>query len=161
MGPVLRFCGYIPGGNKTPAAGVLVLRESIRHLRAGRSVLIFPEGTRSPAFELGPFKWGAFKAACSVGAPIVPVTVSVTPPLMTKAGAFHQIPERRVTFSIEVQEPVHSSGWEDQPRVLGKQIREFMLCTLAQRPEYSHLSASPAPCAATHPILQENTEVLS
>ena len=37
--------------------------------------MIFPEGGRSPDGRLQRFKPGAFRLACSLGAPIVPVTI--------------------------------------------------------------------------------------
>ena len=47
-------------------------------LRAGFSVLIFPEGTRSPNGALLPFKKGAVRTAQNAKAPIVPVGLSGT-----------------------------------------------------------------------------------
>jgi len=44
-------------------------------LRAGRSVLFFPEGTFTAATGLRPFKLGAFQAAAAAGLPVVPVTL--------------------------------------------------------------------------------------
>ncbi|HET9402060.1 MAG TPA: lysophospholipid acyltransferase family protein, partial [Candidatus Acidoferrales bacterium] len=44
-------------------------------LRNGISVLIFPEGTFTASEGVRPFQLGAFKAALSTGAPIVPVSV--------------------------------------------------------------------------------------
>lgn len=45
-------------------------------IRAGRSVLMFPEGTRSRSRELKPFKKGPFHLAQGAGVPILPVAVS-------------------------------------------------------------------------------------
>lgn len=50
-------------------------REAVRLLRAGEAVLIFPEGGRTHDGRLGRFKPGAFRLACSVGAPVLPVTI--------------------------------------------------------------------------------------
>lgn len=44
-------------------------------LKAGNSVIIFPEGTRSKGPEMGEFKHGAFKAALDAKAPIVAFAV--------------------------------------------------------------------------------------
>ena len=43
--------------------------------RKGLSVIVAPEGTRSPTGELGPFKKGAFRLAMATGLPIVPIVV--------------------------------------------------------------------------------------
>ena len=47
-------------------------------LRAGDSVFVFPEGTFVPEPGIRPFQLGAFKAAVSTGAPIVPVSLAGT-----------------------------------------------------------------------------------
>jgi 1-acyl-sn-glycerol-3-phosphate acyltransferase len=51
-------------------------RESLRLLRGGHVLMIFPEGERSPTGEVGRFKPGAFRLAVSVGAPVLPVTIA-------------------------------------------------------------------------------------
>jgi 1-acyl-sn-glycerol-3-phosphate acyltransferase len=56
--------------------------ESLENAKAkikdGTSVIFFPEGTRSKTGELGKFKKGAFKMACDLGLPILPVTINGT-----------------------------------------------------------------------------------
>src|SRR5207244_2888032 len=49
------------------------LRRAIAALKAGTSLVIAPEGTRSPTPRLGPFKKGAFHMAMGAGVPIVPI----------------------------------------------------------------------------------------
>ena len=49
------------------------LDSAASEVRAGRSVLIFPEGTRSDAESIGDFKSGGFHLAKSAGVPIIPV----------------------------------------------------------------------------------------
>jgi len=41
--------------------------------RQGWSLLLFPEGTRSPSGEIGPFKRGVGLLAVELGVPVVPV----------------------------------------------------------------------------------------
>ncbi|HEX6738559.1 MAG TPA: AMP-binding protein [Vicinamibacteria bacterium] len=47
-------------------------------LRAGRSVVFFPEGTFTHAAGLRPFRLGAFKAAAAAGVPVVPLALRGT-----------------------------------------------------------------------------------
>ena len=47
----------------------------IRDLKAGRSLVIFPEGTRSKSGTLNRFKEGSFKLATRSGAAVVPLTI--------------------------------------------------------------------------------------
>lgn len=51
------------------------MRETVRLLRAGDAVMIFPEAGRSLDGRLQPFKAGAFRLACSLGVPVLPVTI--------------------------------------------------------------------------------------
>jgi len=56
--------------------GATVLRRMVRALRAGISVLNFPEGTTSFGEMLLPFKRGMFGVARIAGAPVVPTRLS-------------------------------------------------------------------------------------
>lgn len=60
---------------KDPRNAVLAIREAEGILRSGRSVVIFPEGTRSRGDNMGEFKNGAFKMAFAAKAPIVPIAI--------------------------------------------------------------------------------------
>lgn len=50
--------------------------EAIGILKAGYSMVVFPEGTRAKGGPMGEFKAGSFKLATKSGAPIVPVTIN-------------------------------------------------------------------------------------
>lgn len=95
--------GYVPGlkgfvakkeVSRLPIVGIWIkllrciildrrdLRQSARaiargvsDLRAGRSLIVFPEGTRSKSRAMNRFKDGSFKLATRSGAPIVPITI--------------------------------------------------------------------------------------
>jgi 1-acyl-sn-glycerol-3-phosphate acyltransferase len=55
--------------------GIKVINEGVENLKKGYSMVIFPEGTRSLASEIGEFKKGSLKLALKASVPIVPVTV--------------------------------------------------------------------------------------
>lgn len=55
-----------------------VILEAIDYLKAGHSVAIFPEGTRSKGREMGEFKAGSFKLATKSNRPIVPIAMQDT-----------------------------------------------------------------------------------
>jgi len=56
----------------------MFLAEGERWLKKGVSVLVFPEGTRSPSGEMRRFHEGAFLLAKKAGAPILPVATDGT-----------------------------------------------------------------------------------
>ena len=64
LGSMLRWCGHIglPAA-RSPADGAIALQRMIDALTAGRTLLVFPEGPRSPMHGLYPFQRQAFEAA--------------------------------------------------------------------------------------------------
>lgn len=58
----------------------------MRWLRRGVSVMMFPEGTRSPDGRLQAFKLGAFRMAKDAGVPVLPVVVDGTSEALPKHG---------------------------------------------------------------------------
>lgn len=55
-----------------------VILEGIDMLKDGKSLVIFPEGTRSELGQMNAFKPGSLKLAVKAGVPIVPVTLKNT-----------------------------------------------------------------------------------
>jgi 1-acyl-sn-glycerol-3-phosphate acyltransferase len=76
FGQALVASGHIiiDRGNRERA--VASLRRAAERIRAGISVIVFPEGTRSPEGHLRRFKSGPFHLAVEAQVPIIPVTVS-------------------------------------------------------------------------------------
>ena len=84
FGHSLKHAGYIPldrGNGRNSLRSIVEAAETIKN---GRSVIIFPEGTRSPDGNLLPFKKGGFILAAKAGVPIVPTiiegSVAIQPP---------------------------------------------------------------------------------
>ena len=76
FGWILVLSGHviIDRGNRERA--VASLRRAAEIIRAGTTVIVFPEGTRSPHGNLRTFKSGPFHLATEAQVPIVPITVS-------------------------------------------------------------------------------------
>ncbi len=81
VGPVLRASVCVFLDRAQPGGGDAALDAAEARLRAGESVLFFPEGTRQ-AGALGPFYPGAFRLARRAGVPVVPVALSDTAALL-------------------------------------------------------------------------------
>jgi 1-acyl-sn-glycerol-3-phosphate acyltransferase len=73
VGKVLRSWQAIPIDRDKPDASSL--KATIRLLRAGKKVLIFPEGTRSPDGSLQPAEAGVGLFIAKGGAPVLPVRI--------------------------------------------------------------------------------------
>lgn len=76
FGWYIRKAGYFPIDREVVLSAYRTLETIIEIIKAGESVLIFPEGTRSKTGKLGKFKRGSLLAALKSGAPIVPVAIS-------------------------------------------------------------------------------------
>lgn len=85
-------------------SGARALKQSLRALRRGVSVVGFPEGTTSR--ELLPFKRGMFGLAQLAGVPIVPAAISYTDPKLAWIGDDWFVPHYFRTVSRE-RTPVH------------------------------------------------------
>jgi len=75
IGLAMKIAGYIAIERARYISASRSLETVKEVLRRGRSVWIFPEGTRTPKEELGRFKRGAFLIAQETGVPILPVVL--------------------------------------------------------------------------------------
>lgn len=73
FGAFLRSVGSIPIDRD--GGGLSGLKESMRRLKQGELIVIFPEGTRTPDGEVAPFKPGFAALSGRTGAPIVPIGI--------------------------------------------------------------------------------------
>ncbi|TFG90952.1 MAG: 1-acyl-sn-glycerol-3-phosphate acyltransferase [Syntrophobacterales bacterium] len=87
------------------------IREGIRHLPPGVSVLFFAEGTRSPDGAIQPFKKGGFTTAVEGGLPILPVTVNGSRKVLPKGAlAFKRGPiEVVVGDTVDTRSCAHAT----------------------------------------------------
>ena len=76
LGWAMTASGCIPIDRSNRARAMRSLREAAGRVRGGRSVVLFPEGTRSRDGKLASFKKGGFHLALEAGVPVVPVAVS-------------------------------------------------------------------------------------
>ena len=78
MGWHLWTAGHFPIDRRDRRKTVRSLRRVIEGVRNGKSLAVFPEGTRTRDGRLQEFKPGTFKIALRAGVPIVPVTIRGT-----------------------------------------------------------------------------------
>lgn len=89
---------FVERGNR--ASSERAVNQLTETLKAGRSVLVFPEGTRSKDGALQPFKKGAFHLAQAAGAPIVPMHISGTWDLLPPSGLLVRPAKKSVRVAI-------------------------------------------------------------
>jgi acyl carrier protein len=114
--------------------GVADARLTAQTVRAGRSVLFFPEGTFMRMPGLLPFRMGAFVAAAEAGAPVVPVTIHGTRSLL-RAGSWFP---HRGAVRVSVGAPILPVGTDWSAALnLRDAVRAALLTNLGE-PDLVH-----------------------
>jgi len=88
MGWHLRRSGQIPVVLENPKASVRSLNLAVAAIRKGNSLVIFPEGGRSPNGQLQSFMGGAFYAAVKAQVDVIPIVLVGTYEML-KMNSFH------------------------------------------------------------------------
>jgi 1-acyl-sn-glycerol-3-phosphate acyltransferase len=78
--------GYIPIERGRGRSKLQMMDKAAQSINAGNSVIMFPEGTRSPDGKLQTYKTGAFRLALETHSPILPVVIKGTHLAIRKGG---------------------------------------------------------------------------
>jgi len=126
-GPAMRKAGYIPVDRSRGRQALKSLDEAARKIAAGTSVIIFPEGTRTPNGMMQDFKAGAMVLAIKSGVDIVPVAIK---------GTYEILPKGKLLMSpgnvtIRVGEPIAtkdktSKDKHDLAKVLQEEVAKLL-----------------------------------
>ena len=113
------------------AKAIEALKPAVEMLRAGTSVIVAPEGTRSMTPRLGEFKKGGFHLAVQAGVPIVPIVIRNAGEIMWRNARTM----RAGRVQVAVLPPVETTGWTKDD--IGAEVvamRQRYLDTLADWP---------------------------
>jgi 1-acyl-sn-glycerol-3-phosphate acyltransferase len=106
IGWSMSLAGYIPIERKHVGRAYRSIEEAAERIKAGISVLMFPEGTRSGTEKLLPFKRGLFMLASRSEAPIVPVAHRGTEKIVGFGNVFF----RPSSVKVAVGDPIATKG---------------------------------------------------
>jgi 1-acyl-sn-glycerol-3-phosphate acyltransferase len=121
LGWHLRRTGHLLIDRKNPGAGVV--KKMARLVGGARSLIVFPEGTRSVDGSVARFKGGMFLVAIDAGLPVVPVSIAGSRHVMLK-GRLMTCPGE-VTFTIH--DPIPTAGvGRAGARALAEQVHEVV-----------------------------------
>ena len=101
---------YIPLRRGDRASIVQMMRRCEKALAGGSSIMMFPEGTRSPHGRLRRFKTGAFELAKKTALPIQPIVIHGTADALPKRGFVLQ---GRHAISLSVLDPIPPESFAD------------------------------------------------
>lgn len=125
LGPAMRASGHIPIERTARKKAFEAYETAARTIREGTSsIIVFPEGTRSPTGELLPFKNAPFALAIAAQVPVVPVYVHNTFNILPKgAWRLHPRPIR-----LLVGKPIPTAGLQPDDRErLRDEVRAAMV----------------------------------
>jgi 1-acyl-sn-glycerol-3-phosphate acyltransferase len=103
---ILRASGYIVVSDVGGFSGIETLQQGIDTLHAGYSLMLFPEGTRSPKGGLLRFKAGAFKMSQRANVPLLPILIKNAPPFLPHEDRWYYPPYRLSMLELEVWDPI-------------------------------------------------------
>jgi 1-acyl-sn-glycerol-3-phosphate acyltransferase len=110
------LAGVLPVRRNSEGSYAALLAAARPALKAGRTVVLYPEGTRSTDGNLGEFRSGALRLARECGVPIVPVAMTGTADVLPKGGRWSPAP-----MQVRIGEPI------DPSTLSAPQLRESVL----------------------------------
>ena len=123
FGRAMRAAGMIEIQRDNRKAAFGAYDVAAERIRGGKSVVVFPEGTRGNAYPLRPFKKGPFVLAIAAGVPIVPIILHGTIEIMPKGSLW----VHSGTVDVHLLEPVSTTGVDyDHRETLMKTVRARM-----------------------------------
>jgi 1-acyl-sn-glycerol-3-phosphate acyltransferase len=125
----MKYIGCIFIDRKDPRQSLAAITEAAERLKAGHSIVIFPEGTRSADGTVAPFKAGGFRLGLKAGVPIVPVTISGSKNIMPKGTLIIRSAKVKVVISPPLL-------WDDYKEMDSNQISEKVRNVIISNLEY-------------------------
>lgn len=129
FGPAWQACGHISIDREDINSAIESLAVARRKLEEERpTVILFPEGTRSPSGELRRFKKGAFVLAIQTGVEVIPAAIVGSREVMRKGSWMIRTGR---TIRVRFGEPLSVEGLKMEDReALTKRAREAVAALL-------------------------------
>jgi 1-acyl-sn-glycerol-3-phosphate acyltransferase len=124
FGPAMRKAGYIEMDRQNHKSALRSIEKAARKIRDGKSVMSFPEGTRSKDGKIEPFKQGMFYLAIKAGVPIIPISI---------VGANYIMPKRSLRINpgkitLVIGNPIETCGYTIENRhALIEKVRNVII----------------------------------
>ncbi|MEJ2688761.1 MAG: lysophospholipid acyltransferase family protein [Deltaproteobacteria bacterium] len=114
FGTAMRKAGYISVDRSHGRKAVQSLVEAAQRIADGISVIIFPEGTRSPDGKLQTFKAGVMVLAIRSGVPIVPVAISGSHEVLPKGALLPRPGHIRIIMGTPIETSDYTLKQKDE-----------------------------------------------
>lgn len=122
-GPV-RAAGFVFNDS-----GADLIDDCIRSVRSGNNMIIFPEGTRTPASGVMRLKRGAAHVALQGDVDIMPVQIRCADPFLRKGEKWYRLPLKRPHFEIVFGEAIAVADFEmgnDGRSLAARRLTEYL-----------------------------------
>jgi 1-acyl-sn-glycerol-3-phosphate acyltransferase len=130
FGPGALAVGTVPIDRGNRKSAFASYEEAATRIAGGRSVIVFPEGTRGTSYPLRPFKKGPFVLAIAARAAVVPTIVYGTMPILPKWA--RRLHTGGGVVDVEFLEPVPTEGLDYGARdALSRTVHDRMAEALA------------------------------
>lgn len=106
-----------------------MIEASCNALSEGQTLIIFPEGTRTPPQGGLTFHRGAANIALRAARKLTPVVIRVEPTTLTKAEPWYRIPNRRFHFSMTVRDDIPLDDFRAEGEIpqASRKLNAFLL----------------------------------
>ncbi|HSY54579.1 MAG TPA: lysophospholipid acyltransferase family protein [Opitutaceae bacterium] len=132
LGPAARMAGYVAGNT-----GIDLIRDAADAIIAGRSLLIFPEGTRTAdGATLNPLKPGFALIAMRASAPVQLIIMRTPRDLGTKGRPWWHVPQFPARVEITLGDRLQPSPGQHAAE-LTAEVEQRLLAALTARPSTS------------------------
>jgi 1-acyl-sn-glycerol-3-phosphate acyltransferase len=153
FGKAMRAAGMIEIQRENRKAAFGAYDVAAERIRGGKSVVVYPEGTRGFAYPLRPFKKGPFVLAIAAGVPIIPIILHGTIEVMPKGSWW----VHSGTVDVHLLEPVSTTGVDyDHRETLMKTVRARMADAMRE-----HYGVEPLPDAPSRLSSSSSVELVS
>ncbi len=124
MGQAMKRGGYVGIDRHHPHKALQDMKKVLALLRDGKSIIIFPEGTRSRNGKVGRFKRGGFMLAYRSGVPIIPISINGSFDIMRR-GSWLISPH---PIRMVIHKPIEVTGLDREARQqLPEQVRQKII----------------------------------
>ncbi len=146
LGPAARMAGYVAGNT-----GADLIRNAADAVIAGRSLLIFPEGTRTAAdVTLNPLKPGFALIAVRARAPVQLIIIRTPRDLCPRGRPWWHVPRFPVRVEIALGDRLQPSP-DQHAAELAAEVERRLLAALREHPPSPHSTDSTSPSTGSGP----------
>lgn len=103
VGYSCRVSGHIYVDNSSSSAVRRTMETAEKQLAGGMSVVVFPEGSRTPDGRMHAFRRGAYQLAMEFGLPVVPVTIDGSYDIMPRGSKLPNYGTVRLTIHRPIE----------------------------------------------------------